>query len=317
MARRGKVKKGRPVNGWVCLDKPVGVTSTQMVGKVRYAFDAQKAGHAGTLDPLASGVLAIALGDATKTIPYAVDSEKTYRFTVRWGEQTSTDDAEGEAVATSGSRPDEAAILAVLPEFTGEILQLPPRFSALKLAGERAYDLARAGKEFELQPRPVEVRQLRLVSMPDPDSAILEMVCGKGAYVRAIARDLGLRLDCYAHARDIRRLKVGPFTLENAISLDMLVQLVHNPALSAHLLPVETPLDGIPALAITAGDALRLKRGLPILARNGQISPSGSVVCARLHGKAAAIGHIEAGEFRPVRIFNIPSGVSKSDVDYT
>jgi len=315
MARRRK--KGNPVNGWVCVDKPVGVTSTQVVGKVRYAFDAQKAGHAGTLDPLASGILAVALGEATKTIPYAVDTRKTYRFTVRWGEQTSTDDAESEAIATSDMRPDAAAIEAVLPEFTGEIMQLPPRFSAIKLAGERAYDLARNGEEFELSPRPVKVNSLKLLEVKDADNAIFELICGKGTYVRSLARDLGLRLGTVAHARDIRRLQVGPFNESNAISLDKLEQLVHNPSLSAHLLPVETPLDDIPAMAITGSDATRLKRGQPILARNGQLHPSDALICARIHGKAVALGFVEAGEFRPVRIFNIPTGVSKSDVDYT
>ncbi len=316
MGRRGS-KKGKPVNGWVCVDKPVGVTSTQVVGKVRYAFDAQKAGHAGTLDPLASGILAIALGEATKTIPYAVDTRKTYRFTIRWGEQTSTDDAEGHAIATSDVRPDEAAILAALPEFTGEIMQLPPRFSAIKLAGARAYDLARDGEEFELKPRPVSVIAFRLLELQDADNAIFELICGKGTYVRSLARDLGLRLGSAAHARDIRRLRVGPFSEANAISLEKLEQLVHNPSLSEHLLPVETPLDDIPAMAITGSDATRLKRGQPILARNGQFNPSDTLICAKIRGKAVALGFIEAGEFRPVRIFNVPIGVMKSDVDYT
>lgn len=315
MGRRGK--KGNPINGWVCIDKPVGVTSTQVVGKVRYAFDAQKAGHAGTLDPLASGILAIALGEATKTVPYAVDTQKTYRFTVRWGEQTSTDDAEGTAIATSAERPGEAAINAVLPEFTGDIMQLPPRFSAVKLAGARAYDLARNGEEFELSPRPVSVVEFRLLEVRDADNAVFELICGKGTYVRSLARDLGLRLGSCAHARDIRRLKVGPFNEANAISLDKLEQLVHNPSLSEHLLPVETPLDDIPAMAITGSDATRLKRGQPILARNGQIYPSDTLICARIRGKALALGFVEAGEFTPVRIFNIPIGVMKSDVDYT
>ncbi|MEQ1890660.1 MAG: tRNA pseudouridine(55) synthase TruB [Alphaproteobacteria bacterium] len=315
MSRRGR--KGRPVNGWVCVDKPVGVTSTQAVGKVRYAFDAQKAGHAGTLDPLASGILAIALGEATKTIPYAVDTQKTYHFTVRWGEQTNTDDAEGHAIATSAARPDAAEIRAVLPEFTGEIMQLPPRFSAIKLAGARAYDLARNGEAFELSPRPVSVVDFSLIEIADKDNAIFRLVCGKGTYVRSLARDLGLRLGGVAHARDIRRLAVGPFTEANAISLEKLEQLVHNPSLSEHLLPVETPLDDIPAMAITGSDATRLKRGQTILARNGQFNPSDALICAKIHGKAVALGFIEAGEFRPVRIFNIPTGVMKSDVDYT
>lgn len=315
MGRWGK--KGNPVNGWVCLDKPVGVTSTQMVGKVRYAFNAQKAGHAGTLDPLASGILAIALGEATKTIPYAVDTQKTYRFTIRWGEQTSTDDAEGYMIASSDVRPEKAAIEAALPEFTGEISQLPPRFSAIKLAGARAYDLARNGEEFELSPRPVQVHSLRLLEVLDPENAVFELICGKGTYVRALARDLGLRLGSVAHARDIRRLQVGPFNESNAISLDSLEQLVHNPTLSEYLLPVETPLDDIPAMAITGSDATRLKRGQTILARTGQVEPSDVLFCARIHGKAVALGFIEAGEFRAVRIFNIPTGVMKSDVDYT
>ena len=315
MPRRG-TKKGKPINGWVCIDKPVGVTSTQVVGKVRYAFDAQKAGHAGTLDPLASGILAIALGEATKTIPYAVDTQKTYRFTVRWGEQTSTDDAEGPVIVSSTVRPGEAEILAVLGEFTGEIMQLPPRFSAIKLAGARAYDLARAGEEFELSPRPVQVDELRLLRLIDPDQAVFELICGKGTYVRSLARDMGLRLGSCAHARDIRRLKVGPFEESNSISLELLEQLVHNPSLSEHLLPVETPLDDIPAMAITGSDATRLLRGQPILARNGQLTPSDALICAKIRGKAVALGFVVEGEFRPVRIFNVPLGVIKSDVDY-
>ncbi len=314
MARRGK--SGKAVNGWVCVDKPVGVTSTQVVGKVRYAFDAQKAGHAGTLDPLASGILAVALGEATKTIPYAVDTQKTYHFAVKWGEQRNTDDAEGVAIAFSDVRPTVDAIRAALPEFTGRISQTPPQFSAIKLAGERAYDLARNGEVFEIAPSEVNVTRLELIDTPEPSLARFEMMCGPGTYVRAIARDLGLRLGSCGYALDIRRTAVGPFTQANAISLDKLEQLVHNPALSEHLLPVETPLDDIPAMAISGSDAARLRRGQPILARNRPECSPQAIVCARSGGMPVALGYIEAGEFRSVRVFNLPIGVVKADVDF-
>lgn len=311
-----KRKKGKPVHGWVCVDKPEGVTSTQVVGKVRHAFDAQKAGHAGTLDPLATGILAIALGEATKTVPYAVDTQKTYRFAIRWGEQRNTDDREGDVIATSDHRPSRAEIEAALPEFEGEIEQVPPRFSAIKVDGARAYDLARDGEEFKLKSRIVEVEQLHLIDIPDPDHCLLEIVCGKGTYVRSLARDLGARLGTCAHTSDIRRTRVGPFDESNAISLDKLTEFVHNPVLMDHLLPVETPLDDIPAMAISGNDAARLRRGQAVLVRSGPVCDAESIICATSQGKPVALGHVEAGEFRPVRVFNLPVGVSKADVDY-
>lgn len=315
MGRRRK--KGKAISGWVCVDKPVGVTSTQIVGKVRYAFDAQKAGHAGTLDPLATGILTIALGEATKTVPYAMDSEKRYRFTIVWGEQRNTDDPEGTVIARSDHRPDKADIEAALPDFIGEIQQVPPRFSAIKVNGARAYDLAREGEEVALAPRPVRIDDLRLLDISGPDRCEMEMVCGKGAYVRAIARDLALKLGTYGYAANIRRTKVGAFSEENAISLDKLEQLVHKPELSDFLLPVQTPLDDIPALAISGDDAGRLKRGQPILVRNGQEFAKESLIYTTLRGQIVALGHVERGEFIPLRIFNLPIGVKTSDVDYS
>ncbi|HAD25134.1 MAG TPA: tRNA pseudouridine(55) synthase TruB [Alphaproteobacteria bacterium] len=315
MGRRRK--KGKPVSGWVCVDKPAGVTSTQIVGKVRYAFDAQKAGHAGTLDPLATGILAIALGEATKTVPYAMDSEKIYRFSICWGEQRSTDDPEGTVIACSDNRPSKAEIEAALPDFIGEILQVPPSFSAIKVNGARAYDLAREGETVTLEPRPVKIDDLRLVDMSGPDSCEMEMVCGKGAYVRAIARDLARKLGTYGYAANIRRTKVGAFCEKNAISLDKLEQLVHKPALSDFLLPVQTPLDDIPALAISGNDAGRLKRGQPILVRNGHELAEESLIYTTRRGQIVALGHVERGEFKPMRIFNLPMGVMTSDVDYS
>ena len=216
MARR---KKGNPINGWIILDKPVGMTSTQAVGKVRWLFQAQKAGHAGTLDPLATGVLPIALGEATKTVPYAVDGVKAYEFTVRWGAETDTDDAEGRIVETSDLRPTADEIEAILPDFHGEILQTPPQFSAIKIQGERAYDLARSGETVKLEPRPVVIDRLDLVAMPDTDTSVFEAECGRGTYVRALARDMGRRLGCLGHVTQLRRTRVAAFSAGSAVTV--------------------------------------------------------------------------------------------------
>jgi tRNA pseudouridine55 synthase len=218
----GRRKKGNPVHGWVILDKPQGMTSTQAVGVVRRLFDAQKAGHAGTLDPLATGVLPIALGEATKTVPFAVDGAKAYRFTVRWGAGTNTDDAEGEIVETSAVRPSRDDIEGLLGQFIGDILQVPPAFSALKIEGERAYDLARSGEVVELQARPVAIDRFELMEMPDADTAVFEAACGKGTYVRALARDLGRQLGCFGHVIALRRTQVGTFDVEGATTLEEL-----------------------------------------------------------------------------------------------
>lgn len=296
-------RKGNKIDGWVVLDKPVGVTSTQAVGKARWAFQARKAGHAGTLDPLGTGVLPIAFGEATKTIGLVQEALKTYRFTLRLGQRTSTDDAEGEVIAESGTRPTDAEIEAALAHFVGEIEQVPPQFSAVKVEGERAYDLAREGVELDLAPRPLWVESLSLVARPGPDHAELELVCGKGGYVRAIARDLGEALGCHAHVSQLRRTRTGPFTLEHAISFEMLDEIRHRGG-SEHLLPVATGLDDIPALAVPAAAAARI--------RNGQAVPVpatgldyGDLCWASLDGLPLAIGTYRAGQFHPDRVFNL------------
>ena len=298
MARR---RKGLAIDGWIVVDKPLGMTSTQVIGRVRRATGAAKLGHGGTLDPAATGVLPIALGEATKTIPWCQDAAKRYLFTVRWGEQTTTDDTEGEVMATSPVRPDDDAIRAALAGFTGRIVQLPPRFSALKIAGERAYDLARAGKETPLAPREVEVFGLELLEIPDADHACLAVDCGKGTYVRALARDLGPALGTLAHVTALRRTRVGRFTLERAISVEILQDLSHGPPPSGYLLPVETALDDIPALALTQAAADRLRQGQAVEAPED----CNGIVRARLADRLVAIAQAEAGQARPLRVFNL------------
>jgi tRNA pseudouridine55 synthase len=299
------------VHGWIVLDKPLGLSSSQAVGAVRRITGAAKVGHGGTLDPLATGILPIALGEATKTVAWAMAGRKTYRFTLRWGEARATDDAEGAIVATSPVRPDAAAIEAALPRFTGVIQQVPPIYSALKLGGERAYKLARAGEVVELAARPVEIVELRLLGAPDADHAELEMVTGKGAYVRALGRDLALALGTVAHVVALRRLAVGPFTLERAISLEKLEALGHSPAAFEHLLPIETALDDIPALALTEAEALRLRHGQPVIpllaadqARIAQLG-NGALVRATTGTTLVALAEIAAGALRPVRVINL------------
>ena len=304
-------KKGRKVDGWLILDKPVDLTSTQAVNIVKRIFDAQKAGHAGTLDPLASGILPIALGEATKTVPYAMDAAKTYRFTLRFGEARSTDDAEGAVVQSSDQRPDDEAIRAILPRFTGTITQVPPAFSAIKVQGERAYDLARAGEPVELEPRQVMIHAIRLLARLNPDEATFEVVSGKGAYMRALGRDLAVGLGTCGHIRDLRRSAVGPFREERAISLETLKTLGHSPAAFEHLLPVETALDDIPALALTATEAIRLRSGQPVGLLHRQdrdriyeLAPGG-MVRAMAEGRLVALTRFEAGELVPVRVLNL------------
>jgi tRNA pseudouridine55 synthase len=305
MARK---KRGQPVHGWLILDKPSGMTSTSAVNKLKWLFDAQKAGHAGTLDPLATGVLPIAFGEATKTMPFVMDGDKAYRFLVRWGSETNTDDAEGEGVATSDKRPSRAEIEALLPDFTGEIEQVPPAFSAVKIDGERAYKLAREGEDVEIEPRRVQIDELFIVDMPDADHTRFETRCGTGTYVRALARDLGRRLGCYGHIAELRRTRVGSFGEAMSISLDKLEQLGHSPAgreaLLAELLPVATALDDIPALAVDRNDAFRLKRGQSVLLRGHDAPIIKGPVYATLQGSLVAIGEIRRGELRPVRVFN-------------
>jgi len=298
MARR----KGRDISGWLVIDKPAGPTSTAVVNKVRWAFGAAKAGHAGTLDPAATGLLAVALGEATKTVPYVTDDDKCYRFTVRWGEATNTDDAEGEVIATSALRPTDEAIRAALPAFTGEIMQVPPKFSAVKIDGERAYALARDEAAFEIAARPLWVESLVLTARPDADHAEFEMVCGKGGYVRAIARDLGQALGCLGHVTALRRIWSGPFTLEDALGWDELEALAKSPELDARLLPLETGLAGLPELRCSAEGAARLRNGNPgmVLAANVQY---GDEAWASLDGRAVAVGIYRAGELHPSRVF--------------
>lgn len=304
-------KKGEKVDGWLILDKPVDLTSTQAVNIVKRLLNAQKAGHAGTLDPLATGILPIALGEATKTVPYAMDATKTYRFTLKFGEARTTDDAEGEISQTSDHRPSDAEIAAVLPAFTGVITQVPPAFSAIKVDGNRAYDLARAGEVVELEPRQVLIRSIRQTGRPSPDEAIFEVTSGKGAYMRALGRDLAIKLGTCGHIRDLRRTAVGAFTEARAISLASLQTLGHSPAAFEHLLPVETALDDIPALALTATEAIRLRSGQPVGLLHRQdrdriyeLSPGG-MVRAMAEGRLVALTRFEAGELVPVRVMNL------------
>jgi tRNA pseudouridine55 synthase len=308
----GRRRKGDPVHGWVCLDKPLDLTSTDAVGRVRRLFNAQKAGHAGTLDPLATGVLPIALGEATKTVPYLVDADKTYRFTIAWGETTATFDAEGEVVARSDVRPTRAEVEAALPAFIGEIQQVPPAYSAIKVDGQRAYDLAREGQEVELAARPVRIHAIRVSDHPDADHIELEMDCGKGTYVRALVRDLATALGAEGHVSALRRTRVGPFSADRAITLEFLEDLVHKARGLEELLPVETALDDIPGLAVTQEDAFRLSqgRGIVLLPRQVEtlralLTGASRTVLATHGGQAVAICEMRAGQLGPVRVFNL------------
>ncbi len=298
-------RKGLPISGWVILDKPLGMTSTQAVGAVRRLTGAAKAGHGGTLDPLASGVLPIALGEATKTVAYAMGAAKVYRFMAQWGAATSTDDAEGEVVAQSENRPSEAAIRALLPQFSGEILQRPPAFSALKVDGRRAYALARQGEVVDLAPRPVRIVRFELLDMPASDQALFEVACGKGTYIRALARDLGEALGCFGHVVMLRRTRVGRFSAETAFSLDSLGELCQKDAASEYLLPIETALDDIPALVVTGPQAERLRHGqsIRVICTGLPLPPEGELL-VKADGKAVGIGQRVADEVRPVRLFN-------------
>lgn len=301
MARR---KKGNPVHGWVVLDKPVGMTSTQAVGAVRRLFEAQKAGHAGTLDPLATGILPIALGEATKTVPFAVDGEKAYRFTVRFGAETDTDDAEGQVVRTSDVLPTLQDIENVLPDFTGEISQVPPAFSAIKVDGNRAYDLARSGEEVVLEPRWIIVEDLRLMDMPDAATAVLEAECGKGTYVRALARDIGRALGSAAHVVALRRTCVGPFDEQMSVQLSTLQEAAEAGEIDRYLQPVEAALDDIPGLSVGPNDAASLARGQAVLVRGRDAPVLNGAAYAHFKGRILALGELEKGAFKPTRVFN-------------
>lgn len=302
MARR---KKGNPVHGWLVLDKPFEMTSTRAVGILKRLYFAQKVGHAGTLDPLATGILPIAFGEATKTVPFAVDGEKAYRFTVRWGAETSTDDAEGEVIATGDGRPTVDDIEALLPQFTGEIMQVPPKFSAIKVDGERAYALARDGEDVVLDARPVVIDELRLVDVPDRDTAVFEARCGKGTYVRAIARDMGRALGCRGHVIALRRTRVGPFSEENSVGLDEIEDAAEaGEDLTTFLEPVEMALGEVLEINVSPQDAADLAQGRSILIRGRDAPILGGAAYAMSKGRIIALGEIEKGALHPTRVFN-------------
>ncbi|PPD24217.1 MAG: tRNA pseudouridine(55) synthase TruB [Methylocystis sp.] len=289
------------VDGWLALDKPVGLTSTQAVSRLKRIYNAQKAGHAGTLDPLASGILPVAFGEATKTVPFVQDGEKAYRFTVHWGVETDTDDADGRGVRESAVRPERAAIEVLLPQFVGEISQTPPQFSAIKIAGERAYDIAREGELVDLKPRVVKIRSLTLIDA-SRDDATFVMECGKGAYVRAIARDLGRVLGCFGHVTALRRTRVGPFVEDDAYTLDE----IENQNMAAEaLLSVEAGLAELPCVVVDRDMAARLRRGGSVILR-GRDAPHEGIVYAACGGVPVAFGEIVQGALAPARVFNLP-----------
>ena len=321
-------KKGRIVNGWIVLDKPRGLTSTHAVARIKRLFDARKVGHAGTLEPLATGILPIALGEATKTVSYAVDDEKSYEFTVRWGIETTTDDAEGEEVNISDERPTVSDIEAVLPRFIGSIKQIPPKFSAIKVNGNRAYDLARDGEDVELAARPVEISELKIADCPDADHTVFAAVCGKGTYVRSLARDIGRELGCFGHVSALRRTRVGPFTLEESVTLEDIedarpttstiadtdvaqldageTQAMDDaPLRDDLLLPVEAALDGLEHLELSASDASRLVRGQAVLMRGRDAPIFVGAAYATSRGKLVALVECDRGTLRPTRVFNL------------
>ncbi len=299
MARR---RKGNPVHGWLIVDKPAGIGSTTIVGRVRWATGAQKAGHAGTLDPDATGVLAIALGEATKTVPHVTDALKCYRFRVTWGAATGTDDASGPVVATSGRRPEPAAVVAALAAFRGHIEQIPPQVSAVRVEGERAYDLAREGIEMDLAPRPLFVDRLDIVAQ-DGDGAELEMVCGKGGYVRSVARDLGETLGCLGHVAWLRRLWSGPFAAAGAVTMEEIEALAGTDALLARLQPLELGLAGLPELPVSEIEAMRLRHGNPGQVLSG--ADYGETCWASHRRKAVAVGTYRAGSLHPSKVFQV------------
>lgn len=308
----GRKKKGDIVDGWVCLDKPFEMGSTEAVSRVRRLFNAQKAGHAGTLDPLASGILPIALGEATKTVPMMMEAKKVYRFTLNWGVSTDSVDREGEIVARSDVRPTVDQVKAALPAFVGEIDQVPPRFSAIKVDGARAYDLARDGAAFELQARRVTIHSAEVTDAPDADHVEIVILTGKGVYVRSLARDLAVMLGAEGHVSALRREQVGPFSTENAVTLDSLEEMVHRGAASEGLLPVATALDDIPELAVTDQDAFSLRQGRPIVLLPRQVETlkdrlsGGSRTVSAFQGQTlVALCQLRAGRLEPDRVFNL------------
>ena len=298
----GRKRKGRDISGWLVVDKPAGMTSTAVVNKVRWAMDAKKAGHAGTLDPEATGVLAVALGEATKTVPYITDALKAYTFTVRLGQATNTDDAEGEVIAESDARPSDEDIKRALTPFLGDIMQVPPKFSAVKIDGQRAYKLARDGEDVELTARPLWVEELILVDRPDPDHVVLEMTCGKGGYVRSIARDLGEALGCHGHVRELRRIWSGPFEAEDGLSIEQIDEMAKTTTLDDYLHPLEAGLSDLPELKCTPEGATRLRNGNPGMVLASDVE-YGDEAWASLDGKAVAVGVYKSGELHPSRVF--------------
>jgi tRNA pseudouridine55 synthase len=302
-------KRGKPVHGWVVFDKPLNMSSTQGVGKIRWLFDADKAGHGGTLDPLATGLLPIALGEATKTVQWAMDGRKTYRFRIEWGAETETDDLEGAVTAQSETRPTSESIEAILQKFTGEITQIPPIYSALKIDGARAYDLARAGEKPEMTPRRVMIEELRLIDASNASHADFETVCGKGTYIRALARDIGRALGCLGHLILLRRTQVGPFTEKDMISLEKLEEIRHRPdhegALQDALHSISTVLDGIPALAVLDQDAAKLRQGQSVLLRGATAPINCEAVLVNHDGRPLGICEISQGSLKTKRLFNL------------
>jgi len=319
VGRRGK-KRGRPISGWVVLDKPVGMGSTEAVSKIKWLFQAEKAGHAGTLDPLASGMLPIALGEATKTVPYVQDGAKIYRFTVAWGEERSTDDLEGPVTQNSDRRPAEADVRALLPKYTGVIMQTPPQFSAIKIAGERAYDLAREGETVDIPAREIEIGRLDIVEHA-ADRTLFEVECGKGTYVRSLARDMGRDLGCFGHIAELRRVEVEPFTQEDFVTVAELeaarfgeqreadgdADVVDAPidfgAIDALLVDTAAALDCLPQIAISDEAATKIRLGNPVIIRGRDAPVEAEEACATARGKLVAIGAIEQGMFKPKRVF--------------
>lgn len=301
MARK---RKGRDISGWLVVDKPAGMTSTSVVNKVKWALQAKKAGHAGTLDPEATGVLAVALGEATKTVPYITDALKAYEFCVRLGQATNTDDTEGEVIAQSDLRPDDAAIKAALGGFVGDIMQVPPKYSAVKIDGQRAYKLARDGEDFEVEARPLWVDELVMTGRPDADHVLLEMICGKGGYVRSIARDLGEALGCFGHVAWLRRVWSGPFEAKDGLSIEQINEMAHSPELDTHIRPLEEGLADLPMVSATAEGAARLRNGNPgmVIAQGIEY---GDECWAAFDGHAVAVGRYKAGELHPSRVFNL------------
>lgn len=295
-------RKGRDISGWLVIDKPAGPTSTAVVNKVRWALNAKKAGHAGTLDPDATGVLAIAIGEATKTVPYITDALKAYMFTITLGSATNTDDAEGEVIETSDLRPSDDDIRGALGQFVGDIMQVPPKFSAVKIDGQRAYKLARDGEDVTLSARPLWVEELVMADRPDADHVMLEMTCGKGGYVRAIARDLGQALGCYGHVKSLRRIWSGPFEADDGLTLEKVEEMARTPDLDTYLRPLEQGLSELPELRCTPEGAARLRNGNPGIVLASDVE-YGDECWASLDGRAVAVGIYKAGELHPSRVF--------------